>query len=169
MSVQTHAIPPSNLRLRASRDRPSSARSEAAAVELAREPDIRLGAVLIRPSRRELVVRARRMRLEPRVMQVLVALARAKGGVVSHGELIDSCWSGRIVGEDAIYRCIVRLRRLATALEGPFCIETIARVGYRLMHAEACANEAGAPSRGWAARLAEAARGLALRLAERRP
>ncbi len=97
------------------------------------------------------------MRLEPRVIQVLVALARADGGVVSQSELIDACWSGRIVGEDAIYRCIVRLRALAAALEGAFCIETIARVGYRLMHARDC-EKCGQPTAGWGRRLAGAAR-----------
>ena len=140
------------------------ARPLATAVELARERDIKLGAALVRPSRRELVVRGRRMRLEPRVMQVLVALARANGGVVSQSELIDVCWSGRIVGEDAIYRCIVQLRALAATIEGGFCIETIARVGYRLMRAEVCAN-GGEPPRRWPQRLANAA----LRLVGRRP
>jgi len=139
------------------------------AVDLAREEDIRLGALLIRPSRRELVVRGRRTRLEPRVMQVLVALARAEGGVVSHSELIESCWSGRIVGEDAIYRCIVRLRGLAATLEDAFCIETIARVGYRLMHARACANNRAAPSPSFGERLAGVARRLARLVHGRRP
>src|ERR1700722_20069330 len=108
MAAQAYAITSSALRPRA--------RAPSTAVELARESDIRLGAALIRPSRRELVVRGRRLRLEPRVMQVLVALVRANGGVVSQRELIDACWNGRIVGEDAIYRCIVRLRALAATL-----------------------------------------------------
>jgi DNA-binding winged helix-turn-helix (wHTH) protein len=164
MSAQTHAIPPALVRRRAPPDRPASP-----AVDLGREADIRLGALLVRPSRRELVVRGRRMRLEPRVMQVLVALARAKGGVVSHGELIESCWSGRIVGEDAIYRCIVQLRGLAATLEGPFCIETIARVGYRLLHARACTRDRAAPSPLFGERLAGVARWLAPLFGERRP
>jgi DNA-binding winged helix-turn-helix (wHTH) protein len=137
MSVQLHTFAP-------------------AAVDLARESDVRLGALLIRPSRRELVVRGRRVRLEPRVMQVLVALVRAEGGVVSRAELIERCWSGRIVGEDAVYRCIVCLRALAVTLEGAFCIETIARVGYRLMGAEACANGGEPPRRSWPHRAADA-------------
>jgi len=91
-------------------------------------------------------------------MQVLVALARAEGGVVSQRELIDACWSGRIVGEDAIYRCIVRLRALAATLEGAFCIETIARVGYRLMRAQACERGGERASPDWGRRLSGAAR-----------
>jgi Tol biopolymer transport system component/DNA-binding winged helix-turn-helix (wHTH) protein len=101
-------------------------------VNLAREPDFRLGTLLIRPSLREASAGSRRHMLEPRVMQVLVALARMDGQVVSRDELIESCWGGRIVGEDAINRCIGRLRRLAETFDDCFAIDTVARVGYRL-------------------------------------
>jgi DNA-binding winged helix-turn-helix (wHTH) protein len=107
-----------------------------APIRLAREPDFRLGAMTIRPSLCEVLVRGGRQRLQPRVMQVLVALARMEDRVVSRDALIDSCWDGRIVGEDAINRCIGRLRRLAQTFEGGFSIETVARVGYRLNAAE---------------------------------
>jgi DNA-binding winged helix-turn-helix (wHTH) protein len=109
-------------------------------VRLAREADFRLGDLVVRPSSREVVwERGVQTRLEPRVMQVLVALARMGGRVVSRDDLIDSCWGGRIVGEDAINRCIGRLRRLAETVGGAYRIETISRVGYRL------APAAGAP------------------------
>ena len=45
-------------------------------------------------------------------MQVLVALARRRGQVVSRDQLIETCWAGRVVGEDAINRCIAKVRRL---------------------------------------------------------
>src|SRR5262245_32582591 len=67
-------------------------------------------------------------------MQVLVVLARRRGQVVSRDQLIEECWAGRVVGEDAINRCIARVRRLAEA-HGGFSIETIARVGHRLTEA----------------------------------
>ncbi|HEX3363499.1 winged helix-turn-helix domain-containing protein [Phenylobacterium sp.] len=74
--------------------------------------------------------------LQPRVMQALVVLAKAQGAVVSRDALIASCWDGRFVGEDAITRVMVQLRRLAERLEGrAYGIETIPRVGYRLMAA----------------------------------
>jgi DNA-binding winged helix-turn-helix (wHTH) protein len=111
-----------------------------APIRLAREPDFRLGALTIRPSLCEVLVRGGRQRLQPRVMQVLVALARMEDRVVSRDALIDSCWGGRIVGEDAINRCIGRLRRLAQTFEGGFSIETVARVGYRLNAAEVGAS-----------------------------
>ena len=65
-------------------------------------------------------------------MQVLVALVRRPGEVVSRDELIATCWSGRIVSDDAINRCIAKARRLGTAYNA-FVIETVARVGYRLV------------------------------------
>ncbi len=102
-------------------------------IDLAQETDFRLGALLVCPSTREVVRESIRESLEPRVMQVLVALTRADGGVVSRNELIDTCWEGRVVGEDSINRVIWRLRKLADS-DGaaPFTIETIPRVGYRL-------------------------------------
>ena len=103
-------------------------------IDLADEADFQLGALLVSPSTREVGRGELRELLEPRVMQVLVALFRADGRVVSRDELIARCWEGRIVGEDAINRAIGRLRRLSEADgEASFGIETIPRVGYRLM------------------------------------
>jgi len=110
--------------------------SPSAPIRLAREPDFRLGAMTIRPSLCEVLIRGRRQRLQPRVMQVLVALARVDDRVVSRDALIETCWGGRIVGEDAINRCIGHLRRLAETCEDGFSIETVARVGYRLNEAQ---------------------------------
>jgi DNA-binding winged helix-turn-helix (wHTH) protein len=109
-----------------------AARRPSEAVRLAHEADFRLGQLLVRPSLREASGAGCRVILEPRVMQVLVALARAKGSVVARDELVDACWGGRVVGEDAISRPIGRLRRLARTFPGSFEIETVARVGYRL-------------------------------------
>lgn len=115
-------------------------------VDLAREPDFVLGASRVSPSTREVLRGAEREQLEPRVMQVLVALFQASGRVVSRDELIARCWEGRIVGEDAINRAIGRLRRLsAVDREASFEIETIARVGYRLLPAIAAVALSAAP------------------------
>jgi len=101
-------------------------------VNLARTEPFRLGAAEVRPATREVVTSgARPIVLEPRVMQVLVALARRRGEVVSRDELVESCWRGRIVGDDAINRCVAAIRKLAPAWDH-VAIETIARVGYRL-------------------------------------
>jgi len=105
---------------------------------LANEDDFRLGDIVVRPSLLEIRAGDVRETLEPRVMQVLVALAAANGMVVSRDELIRECWGGRIVGEDAINRCVARIRRLAEhSGSRAFEIETIPRVGYRLVPASA--------------------------------
>ena len=105
----------------------------AARIDLAREADFALGPARVSPSAREIVIAGERQVLQPRVMQVLVALARRRGEVVSRDQLVMSCWGGLSVSEDAIQRSIAQLRRLAEQ-DGAqlFAIETIARVGYRL-------------------------------------
>ncbi|MBV8800847.1 MAG: PD40 domain-containing protein [Alphaproteobacteria bacterium] len=74
------------------------------------------------------------------MMQVLVALARANGAVLSRDELIRQCWGGRIVGDDAINRCVSKVRQLADLGGKAFEIETIPRVGYRLRRTGTCAT-----------------------------
>ena len=109
-----------------------SADSSLNPVDLARESDFSLGPVCVRPSLRQVESAGGPETLEPRVMQVLVALTRRPAEVVSRDDLIQTCWSGRIVGEDAISRVIARIRRLGEAHDA-FEIETIPRVGYRLL------------------------------------
>lgn len=95
-----------------------------------------LGQSRVSPSTREVFRGNEHELLEPRLMQVLVALYQANGRVVSRDELIARCWEGRIVGEDAINRAIWRLRRLSEIdHEASFQLETIPRVGYRLLPA----------------------------------
>src|SRR5580698_9179377 len=102
-------------------------------IDLAREADLRLGTALVRPSLSEVVTADQTIRLQPRVMQVLVALARGEGEVVSRDELLARCWGGLAIGDDAINRCIGRLRRLSEEeAPGAFTIGTLPRIGYRL-------------------------------------
>lgn len=103
-------------------------------VDLAHEPDFVLGRLTVSPSRRELVRDdGEREVIEHRVMQVLIALAKAKGNIVTRDELIMSCWDGRVVGEDAIHRAMSLLRKVANGIgAGSIEIETITKVGYRL-------------------------------------
>jgi TolB-like protein len=107
------------------------------------ELDFRLGPLKVRPISNEIVAQRGIEVLEPRVMQVLVELARRRGEVVSRDALVERCWHGRAVSEDAIQRCIARLRRLGE-VHGGFSIDTIRRVGYRL--AEIGGSDAGRPS-----------------------
>lgn len=104
-------------------------------IDLAREPEFQLGNIVVKPGLREIFqAEGTRQTLEPRVMQVLVALARADGEIVSRDDLVRTCWNGTIVGDDAINRPISLLRRLSEGTgKGSFRIETIPRVGYRLI------------------------------------
>lgn len=123
-------------------------------VKLGQVAEFNLGAMRVSPSRRQIQVGDDARTLEPRVMQVLVALAEVRPNVVSRDELAEACWGGVSVGDDAINRCIVSLRRLAREFEPhPFAIETVPRVGYALTevgvtHAPAAENpKVGQPSR----------------------
>ncbi|HEV7233154.1 MAG TPA: winged helix-turn-helix domain-containing protein [Sphingorhabdus sp.] len=103
-------------------------------IDLAHEPDFTIGPLAVHPSTREVERGGEREVIEPRVMQVLVAMHRAGGAVVSKDDLAHSCWEGRVVGEDAINRVISRLRKLAGGLgRGAFEVETVTRIGYRLV------------------------------------
>lgn len=100
-------------------------------IELAHCPEFALGSAMVRPSSREIVAAGEATMVEPKVMQMLVALADPVGRVVPREEIVDRRWSGRIVGEDAINRVLGKLRKAA---EGRgFRIETVARVGYRIV------------------------------------
>lgn len=102
-------------------------------IDLAQEPDFDLGSLRVRPARCEVACNGVAQTLQRRVMQVLVALAQARGSVVSQSDLVVRCWRGLSVSDDAIYRCISKLRKLAADYpEPPFEIEAIPGVGYRL-------------------------------------
>ena len=105
------------------------------AVGLGREASFMLGGVSVEPAL--LQVRSAdgtEYKLEPRVMQVLVALAGAKGALLSRTDLRDACWGGRLTSDDAIERVIAQLRRLAVSLGGTsFTIQTVPKLGYRLI------------------------------------
>ena len=122
---------------------------EPAPIQLGRTAPFNLGALSIEPATRQVMRGARRETVEPRVMQVLVALARADGAVVSRDDLVATCWGGVVVGDNAIHRTISRLREVAQTF-GPdtFRIETVARVGYRLEHCAAESNAPAPPARG---------------------
>jgi adenylate cyclase len=100
-------------------------------MDLARVAPFALGELRVQPATREVVADGASQVLEPRIMQVLVALARRRGAVVSRDGLVDACWGGRAVSDDAINRCIAAIRRLA-ADSGAFTVTTVTKVGYRL-------------------------------------
>jgi TolB-like protein/DNA-binding winged helix-turn-helix (wHTH) protein/Tfp pilus assembly protein PilF len=74
------------------------------------------------------------VRLEPKVMQVLVCLANRPAEVISKEQLIREVWPDTFVTDDVLTRAISELRRvLGDDAKRPRYIETIAKGGYRLI------------------------------------
>ena len=74
------------------------------------------------------------VRLEPKVMQVLVCLAEHPGDVVPRETLIARVWPDVFVTDDVLHRAVRELRRVfGDEASAPTCIETIRKRGYRLI------------------------------------
>ena len=101
-------------------------------IDLAHARPFTIGDVAVRPATRELVRGGMRKVLEPLVMQVLIALASARGEILSRDDLIETCWGGRAISDDAVSRVISALRALGRSF-GTFQVVTITKVGYRLV------------------------------------
>ncbi len=94
----------------------------------------RLGDWSVDPSSGTVTRGQANVRLEPKVMEVLLQLAGRPGEVLSKNELIDAVWPDSIVGEAALSRCISELRRaLGDDARAPQYIETLPKRGYRLL------------------------------------
>ncbi len=75
-------------------------------------------------------------KLEPKVMSVLVLLAKKAGTVVTREELESNLWSGTVVGYDALCNAIIKIRKaFGDQARHPSIIETISKSGYRLIAA----------------------------------
>lgn len=86
----------------------------------------------VAPTRNLLVRGDEQVRVEPRVMDVLVFLSERAGEVVSKEELVDHVWEGRHVTDDVLTVTIYALRKaLGDEARRPRYIETVSRRGYR--------------------------------------
>ena len=122
-----------------------------AKIDLAHEADFVLGGLRISPSACRVASGDKEERVEPRVMEVLIVLACHAGRTVTREQLIDACWGGRAVSDDAVTRVIARVRALGRETEPPhFSLETLPKVGFRLTVAARPADDAlpgtGTPS-----------------------
>ncbi len=93
----------------------------------------RIGECLIEPRQNRIVRDEIEVRLEPRVMDVLVCLAEHAGDVVSRETLNAQVWGNVIVTDQAVTNCISELRHhLGDDRSAHRVIETIPKRGYRL-------------------------------------
>lgn len=74
------------------------------------------------------------VKLEPRVMDLLICLASRPGDVFSREELEASVWSGMVVGYDALSSAMIKLRKAFNDdPRHPQIVETVSKHGYRLI------------------------------------
>jgi len=94
----------------------------------------RLGPILVDPARSVVQGPFGERHLEPKVMAVLVYLAQRPEKVISRTELLDNVWTGVVVGDQVLTRCISELRRqLEDNATAPNYVQTISKRGYRLV------------------------------------
>jgi Tol biopolymer transport system component/DNA-binding winged helix-turn-helix (wHTH) protein len=108
--------------------------------------EFRIGRRLVQPELNTIVVAGRPVRVEPKVMEVLVYLARRPGEVVQRETLIRDLWGDTFVTDAALTRCIAELRKLFDDdVRDPRVIQTIAKSGYRLIAEVESAGDAEQP------------------------
>ena len=99
-----------------------------------RAHSFRLGEWTVAPDSGTLSRGDESVRLQPKMMDVLIFLAENAGQVVAKEVLLDQIWNGTIVEEGALPQCIHALRKaLGDDARRPSFIETIPRRGYRLI------------------------------------
>lgn len=92
-----------------------------------------IGQCLIEPRQNRIVRPDGEVRVEPRVMDVLVCLAARAGDVVSREELNAQVWGNVAVTDQALTNCISELRhQLGDDRSAHRIIDTIPKRGYRL-------------------------------------
>ena len=101
--------------------------------ELAQK-SLKVGSWIVNPSLNSMSCEGRTVRLEPKVMAVLLCLAQHPGETLSKGQLFQAVWPNIIVTEAVLKRCIAELRRaFDDDARNPHIIETISKRGYRLL------------------------------------
>lgn len=95
---------------------------------------------------------AETVRVEPKVMELLVYLAAHQGEVVTREELERTVWAGTVVSYDALSGSVRKLRRaLGDDARPPCLLETLSKRGYRLVAPVVPVHEAdedGGPADG---------------------
>jgi len=96
--------------------------------------EFRIAAWLIQPRLNTVSDNGTTVRLEPKVMEVLVCLAQHAGEPVSKEELLQTVWPNTFVTDDVLKRSISELRRVfEDDVRESRIIQTIPKRGYRLL------------------------------------
>lgn len=118
-------------------------------IDITSQEPFRVGEWYVDPDSGRLLREGVEVKLEPKVMQVLVYLAQHSGKVVSREALEAVVWAGMVVGYDALSGSIIKLRKaLGDDSRHPQYIETVSKKGYRLIASVSQAGEDEADSQG---------------------
>lgn len=96
----------------------------------------RIGDALVQPDRLVVALDGEEHAIEPKIMEVLIALAEAaqQGEVLSAEQLLIKVWRGTFYGDNPVHKAITCLRKVFTDdARSPRYIETIRKRGYRLV------------------------------------
>jgi Tol biopolymer transport system component/DNA-binding winged helix-turn-helix (wHTH) protein len=103
-------------------------------VTLLAQERFQIGEWAVAPKAGSIAFNGKTVRLEPKVMQVLVYLASANGDVVTKEDLARHVWSEKLANDEVLKRSIAELRRaFDDDPKNPSVIETIPNFGYRLV------------------------------------
>lgn len=96
--------------------------------------DLTVGRWHADPAADTLTLDGRTVKLEPRTMRLLLALAAQPGEVCASRDLLDRVWAHVVVTDQSLYQAIGELRSVlkADSVTGEF-IATVPRKGYRLV------------------------------------
>ncbi|MES2957624.1 MAG: winged helix-turn-helix domain-containing protein [Pseudomonadota bacterium] len=102
--------------------------------------DLHFDRFVLRPGSRELLADGHALRLGARAFDLLLALARRPGEVLTRDELFECAWPGRVVVDDNLKVQVMALRKLL----GNAAIVTVPRRGYRFGLAVVAKSDAAA-------------------------
>lgn len=74
------------------------------------------------------------VKLEPKVMDLLVYMSQRPGEVLTRDDMEENVWQGMVIGYDALTNAIIKLRKaFDDNARDPSIIETLPKKGYRLI------------------------------------
>lgn len=108
---------------------------------------LRIGDFVVDPVSHEISGDDQTTRLRPILMDVLLRLAAEPGAAVSRETLLNDVWPRRMVNDEVLSRAVAELRTaLSDDPKAPRYIETLPKVGYRLIAPVQSAAQTPAPA-----------------------
>ncbi|MCA1788865.1 MAG: winged helix-turn-helix domain-containing protein [Thioalkalivibrio sp.] len=107
-----------------------------------------VGEYRIHPGENHVRCEAGSIQVEPKVMSLLVYLARNAGSTITREQLFEAVWPGVVVTDDTLTQAVAKLRKaFGDDARNPRYIQTVPKNGYRLCAAVRFASAAPAVSR----------------------